>query len=150
MQLRTMWSRSYFTTDGQSVSTSWYRAPLWDLQPDITSCRNVVACIFIRNSDLRDRTRQNCVMRRQTNWGMTLLTCLENDLASTRRGKFQRAESYTAPILQNSCISAISKRRTRTRPRHLLHTWEVRRVLHVVVVKDTRRYPGVNERVAWK
>jgi hypothetical protein len=34
-------SRSYFTTDGQSVSMSWYRAPLWDLQPDITSCRNV-------------------------------------------------------------------------------------------------------------
>jgi hypothetical protein len=30
----------YFTTDGQSVSMSWYRAPLWDLRPDITSCRN--------------------------------------------------------------------------------------------------------------
>jgi hypothetical protein len=26
----------------QSVSMSWYRAPLWDLRPDITSCRNVV------------------------------------------------------------------------------------------------------------
>jgi hypothetical protein len=25
----------------QSVSMSWYRAPLWDLRPDITSCRNV-------------------------------------------------------------------------------------------------------------
>jgi uncharacterized protein (DUF2252 family) len=25
----------------QSVSMSLYRAPLWDLQPDITSCRNV-------------------------------------------------------------------------------------------------------------
>jgi hypothetical protein len=33
--------RSYFRTDGQSVSMSWYRAPLWHLQPDITSCRNV-------------------------------------------------------------------------------------------------------------
>jgi hypothetical protein len=32
---------SYFTTDGQSVSTSSYRAPLWDLRLDITSCRNV-------------------------------------------------------------------------------------------------------------
>jgi hypothetical protein len=31
----------YFTTDGQSVSMSCYRAPLWDLRPDITSCRNV-------------------------------------------------------------------------------------------------------------
>jgi hypothetical protein len=30
-----------FTTDGQSVSISWYRAPLLDLWPDITSCRNV-------------------------------------------------------------------------------------------------------------
>jgi hypothetical protein len=25
----------------QSVSMSWYRAPFWDLRPDITSCRNV-------------------------------------------------------------------------------------------------------------
>jgi hypothetical protein len=33
--------RSYFTTDGQSVSMFWYRAPLWDLRPDATSCRNV-------------------------------------------------------------------------------------------------------------
>jgi hypothetical protein len=24
-------SRSYFTTNGQSVSMSWYQAPLWDL-----------------------------------------------------------------------------------------------------------------------
>jgi hypothetical protein len=31
----------YFTSDGQSVSMSRYRAPLWDLRPDITSCRNV-------------------------------------------------------------------------------------------------------------
>jgi hypothetical protein len=37
----TVEGRSYFTTDGQSVSMSWYRAPLWDLRPDITSCRNV-------------------------------------------------------------------------------------------------------------
>jgi hypothetical protein len=29
-----------FATDDQSVSMSWYRAPLWDLRPDITSCRN--------------------------------------------------------------------------------------------------------------
>jgi hypothetical protein len=39
--------RSYFTTD----SMSWYRAPLWDLRPDITSCRNVAvwnlrSCIY--------------------------------------------------------------------------------------------------------
>jgi hypothetical protein len=42
MLLSEIWEgRSYFTTDGQSVSMSWYRAPLWDLRPDITSCRNV-------------------------------------------------------------------------------------------------------------
>jgi hypothetical protein len=28
-------------TDSQSVSMPWYRAPLWDLQPDIISCWNV-------------------------------------------------------------------------------------------------------------
>jgi hypothetical protein len=31
----------YFTTEGQSVGMSWYRAPLWDLRPDISSCWNV-------------------------------------------------------------------------------------------------------------
>jgi hypothetical protein len=34
-------SRSYFTTDSQSANMSWYRVPLWDLWPDITSCRNI-------------------------------------------------------------------------------------------------------------
>jgi hypothetical protein len=28
-------------TVSQSVSMSWYRVPLWDLRPDIISCRNV-------------------------------------------------------------------------------------------------------------
>jgi hypothetical protein len=35
------WSKAQVTlrlTVGQSVSMSWYRTPLWDLQPDITSC----------------------------------------------------------------------------------------------------------------
>jgi hypothetical protein len=40
-------SRSYFTTDGQSVSMSWYRAPSWDLRPDITSCRLKIALLFL-------------------------------------------------------------------------------------------------------
>jgi hypothetical protein len=31
-------ARSYFTNDGQSR----YRAPLWDLRPGITSCRNEI------------------------------------------------------------------------------------------------------------
>jgi hypothetical protein len=39
--LRRSRSRSYFMTGGQSVSMSWYRAPLCDLWPDITSYRNV-------------------------------------------------------------------------------------------------------------
>jgi hypothetical protein len=38
---RTIKVRSYFMTDGQSVGMSWYRALLWDLWPDITSCQNV-------------------------------------------------------------------------------------------------------------
>jgi hypothetical protein len=36
-------------TDSQSVSMSWYRAPLWDLWPDITSCRNVVCNLRSRS-----------------------------------------------------------------------------------------------------
>jgi hypothetical protein len=34
-------NQSYFTTQSTSVSLSWYRAPLWDLRPDITSWRDV-------------------------------------------------------------------------------------------------------------
>jgi hypothetical protein len=57
-------SRSYFTTDGQSVSQSvsmsWYGASLWDLRPDITSCRNVAvrnlrSCIYWAPSLTRGR-----------------------------------------------------------------------------------------------
>jgi hypothetical protein len=33
--------RSKLLYDWQSVSMSWYRAPLWDLRPDIISCRSV-------------------------------------------------------------------------------------------------------------
>jgi hypothetical protein len=48
---RASWNRNYFTTDGQSVNMSWYRAPLWDLRLDIISCRNVAvwnlrSCIY--------------------------------------------------------------------------------------------------------
>jgi hypothetical protein len=33
-------SLSYVTTDGQSASLSWYKAPIWGLRPDIFSVRN--------------------------------------------------------------------------------------------------------------
>jgi hypothetical protein len=55
-------SRSYFTTDNQSVSMSRYRAPLWDLRPDIISCWNVavwnlLSCIYGAPSLTRGRVR---------------------------------------------------------------------------------------------
>jgi hypothetical protein len=34
-------SKSKLLYDLQSVSMSWHRVPLWDLRPDIISCRNV-------------------------------------------------------------------------------------------------------------
>jgi hypothetical protein len=44
----------------QSVSMSWYRAPLWDLRPDVTSCRNVAvwnlrSCVYWAPSLTRGR-----------------------------------------------------------------------------------------------
>jgi hypothetical protein len=58
------WSRSYFTTESVSlsVSMSGYRATLWDLRPDIISCRNVVvwnlqSCIFGAPPPTRRRGR---------------------------------------------------------------------------------------------
>jgi hypothetical protein len=49
-------------TDSRSVSMSWYRAPLWDLRPDITSCRNVAvlnlqSCFCGAPSVMRGRVR---------------------------------------------------------------------------------------------
>jgi hypothetical protein len=35
------WGEVRLLYNWQSVSMSWYRAPLWDLRPSITSCRNV-------------------------------------------------------------------------------------------------------------
>jgi hypothetical protein len=48
-------SKSKLLYDWQSVSMSWYRAPLWDLRPDIISCRNVAvsnsqSCIYWMSS----------------------------------------------------------------------------------------------------
>jgi hypothetical protein len=36
-----LFRRSRLLYDWQSVSMSWYRATLWDLRPNIISCRNV-------------------------------------------------------------------------------------------------------------
>jgi hypothetical protein len=33
--------KSKLLCNWRSVSQSWYRSPLWDLRPDVTSCRNV-------------------------------------------------------------------------------------------------------------
>jgi hypothetical protein len=48
--------RSYFRTDGHSVSTSWYRAPLWDLRPDITSCCLKFEVLFLWGALSDERT----------------------------------------------------------------------------------------------
>jgi hypothetical protein len=53
-------SKPKLLCDRQSVSMSWYRVPLWDLQPDIISCENVAvwnlrSCIFWAPSLTRGR-----------------------------------------------------------------------------------------------
>jgi hypothetical protein len=79
-------SRSYFTTESQSVSMSWYRVPLWDLWADIISCRNVAvwnlrSCIYWAHSLTRGR-----VCNLQCNHSIVrvtdpcrLVNCLEAD-----------------------------------------------------------------------
>jgi hypothetical protein len=34
-------SQSYVTTDNQSASLSWYKAPMWGLKPDLYFCQTV-------------------------------------------------------------------------------------------------------------
>jgi hypothetical protein len=48
-------SRSYLTTDSQSANMSWYRVLLWDLRPDIISCRNV-AVLYLLGALSGERT----------------------------------------------------------------------------------------------
>jgi hypothetical protein len=39
-------SESYVTTDSQSASLSWNRAPIWGLQPDINYCLRVAVLLI--------------------------------------------------------------------------------------------------------
>jgi hypothetical protein len=39
-------NQSYVTTDGQSASLSWYKAPIWGLRPDLYFCRTVAGFLM--------------------------------------------------------------------------------------------------------
>jgi hypothetical protein len=41
MQSLTSQRQSYITTDGQPVSLSWNKAPIWGLRPDLDYCLTV-------------------------------------------------------------------------------------------------------------
>jgi hypothetical protein len=64
--------------DWQSVSMSWFRAPFWDLRPDITSCRNVVvwnlrSCFYrCRSYFTTDSQSVNMSWYRAPLWGLRL------------------------------------------------------------------------------
>jgi hypothetical protein len=40
-------SESYVTTDGQSVSLSWNKAPIWSLRPDFYYCQTVAGLLVL-------------------------------------------------------------------------------------------------------
>jgi hypothetical protein len=48
-------SQSYVTTDGQSASLSWNKAPIWGLRPDFHYCRTI-ACLLIWGALSDERT----------------------------------------------------------------------------------------------
>jgi hypothetical protein len=39
-------SESYITTDGQSASLSWNKAPIWGLRPDLDYCQTVAGLLM--------------------------------------------------------------------------------------------------------
>jgi hypothetical protein len=39
-------SQSYVTTDGQSASLSWYKAPMWGLRPDLYFCQTAAGLLI--------------------------------------------------------------------------------------------------------
>jgi hypothetical protein len=42
----TLQSQSYITTDGQSASLSWNKAPIWGLRPDFFYCQTVAGLLM--------------------------------------------------------------------------------------------------------
>jgi hypothetical protein len=46
-------SQSYITTDGQSASLSWNKAPIWGLRPDLYYCQ-IVTCLFVWGARWRE------------------------------------------------------------------------------------------------
>jgi hypothetical protein len=40
-------SQSYVTTDGQSASLSWNKAPIWGLRPDLYYCQTVAGLLML-------------------------------------------------------------------------------------------------------
>jgi hypothetical protein len=96
--------------DWRSVRMSWYRAPLWDLRPDITSCRNVAvwnlrSCIcgapsLTRGRVCRDYTSQEtrCVTATEPNRLMlfreTVVVYCENHTEHANTLCGQNAEFY--------------------------------------------------------
>jgi hypothetical protein len=66
-------SRSRSRSYGQSVSMSWCRATLWDLQPDITSCPSVVRNLWSYFSEAPSLTRER-VYNLQCNHSLVRVT----------------------------------------------------------------------------
>jgi hypothetical protein len=48
-------SQNYITTDGQSASLSWNKAPVWGLRPDFYYCQ-ITACFFMWGALSDERT----------------------------------------------------------------------------------------------
>jgi hypothetical protein len=44
--LNWVWRESYVTTDFQSASLSWNKAPIWDLRPDLYYCQTVAGLLI--------------------------------------------------------------------------------------------------------
>jgi hypothetical protein len=47
-------SESCVTTDGQSASLSWNKAPIWGLRPDFYNCQTVAGFVDVRHSLCRE------------------------------------------------------------------------------------------------
>jgi hypothetical protein len=95
-------SRSYFTTDGQSISMSWYRAPLRDLRPDITSCRK--AALWKLRSSF-------CGAASLTRWRVCNLQCNRSMVQVAQNPKpYFTVSSETPPNLEGQVPVFISPR----------------------------------------
>jgi hypothetical protein len=95
-------SQIYVMIDGQSVSLSWNKAPIWDLRPDLYYCLTFTGCRYIYTARTTQKTR-HVVTSRWFHWCADCCLATSYEHSSYCCLRVSRGV-YRAVIWQWSCI----------------------------------------------